>query len=122
MPRYEVHNDGIGPYAIFYCDKCSREYRSQPDVGGTIAQDIGLRVDKRSIRVTELADFVEVGACGTAVVITPVSSILHDKRLYTFGREDEAGKTLTKLYTEITGIQYGEIPDRHGWMRPVNFP
>ena len=32
---------------------------------------------QRPIRVTELADFAEVGACGTAVVITPVSSITH---------------------------------------------
>ena len=41
MPRYDVRNDGIGPYAVFYCDKCEREYRSQPDVTGTIAKDIG---------------------------------------------------------------------------------
>lgn len=41
MPRYDVRNDGVGPYAVFYCDKCDREYRSQPNVGGTIANDIG---------------------------------------------------------------------------------
>ncbi len=41
MPRYDVRNDGVGPYAVFYCDKCSREYRSSPDIGGQIAQDIG---------------------------------------------------------------------------------
>ncbi|MHB1133309.1 MAG: double zinc ribbon domain-containing protein [Chloroflexota bacterium] len=41
MPRYDVRNDGIGPYAVFYCDKCEREYRSQPSVGETIAKDIG---------------------------------------------------------------------------------
>ena len=41
MPRYNVNNDGAGPYAIFYCDKCSREFRSQPDLGNTIAKDIG---------------------------------------------------------------------------------
>jgi branched-chain amino acid aminotransferase len=84
-----------------------------------IAKDFGLRVEKRQIRVSELSDFVEVGACGTAVVITPVSSILHGTRLYSFGKEDEAGKILTELYNEIKGIQYGEIPDRHGWMVPV---
>ncbi|MCE5258272.1 MAG: zinc ribbon domain-containing protein [Chloroflexi bacterium] len=38
MPRYDVRNDGAGPYAAFYCDKCDHEYRSQPNVGGTIAQ------------------------------------------------------------------------------------
>ena len=43
MPRYDVRNDGIGPYAVFYCDKCSREFRSQPDIAGTVTKDIGRR-------------------------------------------------------------------------------
>lgn len=41
MPRYDIRNDGVGPYAVFYCDKCNREFRSSPDIGGTIATDIG---------------------------------------------------------------------------------
>jgi hypothetical protein len=41
MPRYDIRNDGVGPYAVFYCDTCDREYRSQPDIGGAIAKDIG---------------------------------------------------------------------------------
>ncbi len=41
MPRYEVRNDGAGPYAVFYCDKCEREFRSTPDIGATVAKDIG---------------------------------------------------------------------------------
>lgn len=41
MPRYDVRNDGAGPYAVFYCDVCSREFRSQPDVINTVAQDFG---------------------------------------------------------------------------------
>ena len=41
MPNHDVRNDGIGPYAVFYCEKSGREYRSRPDVGGTIAKDIG---------------------------------------------------------------------------------
>jgi double zinc ribbon protein len=38
MPRYYVQNDGMGPYAIFYCDRDNREYRSQPKLGETIAK------------------------------------------------------------------------------------
>jgi hypothetical protein len=41
MPRYDVRNDGAGPYAVFYCDRCNREFRSQPDITSTIANDIG---------------------------------------------------------------------------------
>lgn len=41
MPRYDIRNDGAGPYAIFYCDTCNREFRSQPDLASSIGQDIG---------------------------------------------------------------------------------
>ena len=41
MPRYDIRNDGYGPYAIFYCDSCGREFRSRPDIGKTVSQDIG---------------------------------------------------------------------------------
>jgi branched-chain amino acid aminotransferase, group II len=84
-----------------------------------IAADFGMKVERRKIAVGELAEFAEVGACGTAVVITPVYSIQYGSRLFTFGKEKEAGPTLTKLYTEIQKIQYGEIEDRHGWMHKV---
>lgn len=41
MPRYDVRNDGLGPYAVFYCDSCDREFRGQPNIANTVAQDIG---------------------------------------------------------------------------------
>lgn len=44
MPRYDVRNDGTGPYAVFYCECCDREFRSQPDLKNTISTDIGRRV------------------------------------------------------------------------------
>ena len=41
MPRYDIRNDGAGAYAIFYCDCCGREFRSQPDLTNTVKQDLG---------------------------------------------------------------------------------
>lgn len=41
MPRYDIRNDGAGPYAIFYCEACNREFRSQPEVVASVAQDLG---------------------------------------------------------------------------------
>lgn len=41
MPRYDIRNDGIGPYAVFYCETCDREYRSKPEVASNIAQNVG---------------------------------------------------------------------------------
>ena len=40
MPRYTVSNDGVGPYAIFYCDRDEREYRSTPSVQQTITDSV----------------------------------------------------------------------------------
>jgi len=84
-----------------------------------IAGDFGMKVERRRIPVGELSELKEVGACGTAAVITPVYSVTHGDTVYTFGSEKEAGATLTRLFTEIQGIQYGEIEDRHGWMVTV---
>lgn len=41
MPNYDIRNDGAGPYAVFYCETCNREFRSQPDLASTVAQDLG---------------------------------------------------------------------------------
>ena len=40
MPRNYVTNDGMGPYAIFYCDRCDREYRSQPSFKETVTENV----------------------------------------------------------------------------------
>ncbi len=84
-----------------------------------IAQDLGFTVEKRPVPVESLDIFSEVGACGTATVITPVHSIQHGDKVYRFGSPDKAGETLTRLFQEIQGIQYGELQDRHEWMVPV---
>ncbi|MBN1578572.1 MAG: branched-chain amino acid aminotransferase [Chitinispirillaceae bacterium] len=81
-----------------------------------IAADFGMKVERRRISLKELPEFNEIGACGTAAVITPIYSIACRGKVYTFGKEKEAGTTLTKLFKRIQGIQYGEIEDRHGWM------
>lgn len=84
-----------------------------------LAKDFGLTVEKRQVHVSELGYFKEVGACGTAAVITPICSITHGNKVFTFGNEKKAGETLTRLYKELQAIQYGEVEDRHEWMVPV---
>jgi branched-chain amino acid aminotransferase len=82
----------------------------------TLAKDMGLTVVREPIALASLDQFSEVGACGTAAVLTPVYAIQHGEHKYTFGKPDVAGEVLTKLYTTLQGIQYGEIEDRHGWL------
>lgn len=50
MPRYDVRNDGVGPYAVFYCECCDREFRSTPDVKNAVVQDLGRNVAGNLLR------------------------------------------------------------------------
>jgi len=84
-----------------------------------LAEEMGLTVAHEQIPLDSLDQFSEVGACGTAAVITPVHKVVSRARTYVFGSPDQAGETLTKLYKTLQGIQYGEIADRHGWMVDV---
>ena len=93
-----------------------------------VAEDFGIEVKIRPVPVTELAEFEEAAACGTAVVITPMSHIdikpvLEEDaiaRSYRFTPDGEVGPVCTKLYRSITGIQFGEIEDTHGWCHFVD--
>lgn len=84
-----------------------------------IAQDMGLKVERRPIHVEELAEFSEAGACGTAAVISPIAYIDDadlDKR-YTLSQDGKAGPISTELYERLRAIQYGDYPDEHGWVK-----
>jgi branched-chain amino acid aminotransferase len=84
-----------------------------------LAGEYGLKVFREKIALDEVSQFIEVGACGTAAVITPICSITQGDKTWTFGKADEAGQTLKKLYEHLQGIQYGEREDRHGWLTEV---
>lgn len=85
-----------------------------------LATDMGYQVEKRSVLYSEIEKFKEIGACGTAAVLTPIYSITRDQKEITFGEENRAGEVLTKLYQEFQQIQFGEIEDRHNWMYKLN--
>ena len=83
-----------------------------------LAQDLGLKVERRPVAVEELETFEEVGACGTAAVISPIGEIndIDGGKVYKFCKDGKAGPISTKLYQTLTGIQYGDIEDKHGWV------
>lgn len=82
-----------------------------------LANDIGLKVEKRAVPVDELESFEEVGACGTAAVITPVRKIFDPElnKIYEFSKDNKPGPISTKLYKMLTAIQVGDKPDKHNW-------
>lgn len=83
-----------------------------------IAEDLGLKVERRPIPVEELATFEEAGACGTAAVISPIGKIVDDETNieYVFSKDGRPGPISEQLYTRFRNIQYGIEPDTHSWM------
>lgn len=82
-----------------------------------LAKDMGLEVEQRHITVDELADVSEAAAVGTAAVASPVGEIddLDTGEKYVIAKDGQPGPVTTQLYKTLLGIQYGELPDTHGW-------
>ena len=84
----------------------------------TLAKDMGLTVEKRHITLDELATFEEVGACGTAAVISPIKKIVDrdSDRVFEYCKDGKAGPISTKLYQTLQGIQNGDLEDKYDWV------
>lgn len=83
-----------------------------------VAKDyLGLEVEERQVNKEELADFAEVGLCGTAAVISPIGQIDdHGKSIMVPSGMDSIGPILGKLRETLTGIQMGELKAPEGWV------
>jgi branched-chain amino acid aminotransferase len=84
--------------------------------------DLGIKVERRPVPFDELSSFEEVGACGTAAVITPIRKIMDpdNNTVYTYCRDGKPGPVSTRLYNKLVAIQNGEEPDLHGWTELVD--
>ena len=80
----------------------------------------GMNVGERSLTIDEIATAHENGAIrevwgtGTAAVISPVGELVYNGMSMKINN-GEIGPLSQKLYDTITGIQYGEIEDKHEW-------
>ena len=90
----------------------------------TLLRDRGHDVQERKVALTEVlagiesGEIAEIFACGTAAVITPVGQLKSRQGVY--GAADAApGELTVSLRAELTGIQYGTVADRHGWMHKL---
>jgi branched-chain amino acid aminotransferase len=82
-----------------------------------LAEEFGMKIERRQIPVEELSTFEEAGACGTAAVISPVQRIddLDENKSYVFSKDGQAGPVSIRLYNKLRAIQYGDDPDKYGW-------
>jgi branched-chain amino acid aminotransferase len=83
-----------------------------------LAEDLGLKVERREVAVEELAQFDEAGACGTAAIISPIGKIVDREtgHIYEFCKDGKAGPISQKLFSKLQAIQYGEEEDVHNWV------
>lgn len=96
--------------------------------GGTRAciirllQDAGHRVEETRINFEQLVDDISSGevtemfACGTAAVVSPIGMLGFEGG----AAEMPEGRAVTEaLYRQLSGIQYGRVPDPYGWLYRV---
>ena len=89
-----------------------------------ILREWGYEVEERNISVEELIGAAESGAleeawgCGTAAVVSPMGVLSYQGVDHVINN-NEIGPVTQKLYDELTGIQWGRIPDTHGWIVKV---
>ena len=80
---------------------------------------LGIKVTQRPVRFDEIDQFVECGMCGTAAVISPVGEVDSDDKKVVYGME-HVGPVMKKLRETLTGIQFGEIEDKFGWVHKID--
>ena len=82
-----------------------------------VARDyLGMEVEEREVKITEIGDFEECGLCGTAAVISPVGKIVDHGTEHTYAG---FGPKIQKLYDTLTGIQMGRIEAPEGWITVI---
>ena len=92
--------------------------------GLAILRDWGVPTEERLLSLDELMTTAENGTLeeawciGTAAVISPIGSLFYNGRSYEINH-NRIGELTEKLYNELTGIQWGRIPDRFGWTCPL---
>jgi branched-chain amino acid aminotransferase len=85
-----------------------------------LGKDLGYETEERMIDIHDLMADIKSGkcteafACGTAAVIAPIGKMGYQGEDVIIN-DDKVGSVTRHLYDELTGIQYGRIPDRFGW-------
>lgn len=91
------------------------------DTALDLTKSWGMKVNERRISIDELIQsskegrLQEVFGTGTAAVISPVDEIQYRDTNININH-GQIGPIARRLFDEISGIQYGEISDTHGWI------
>ncbi|MBQ8057072.1 MAG: branched-chain amino acid aminotransferase [Ruminococcus sp.] len=86
-----------------------------------VLRNEGYNVSERLISIDELEEAMESGkleeawGCGTAAVISPIGELCYKGKKYAVNN-GEIGETTQHLYDTLTGIQWGKVEDKFGWI------
>ena len=89
-----------------------------------ICRDKGYKVSERRISIEEIAKAYddgkldEVFGTGTAAVISPVGHLKWNDKIMTIN-DNKIGEISHMLYDTMTGIQWGKLEDKYGWIVPI---
>ena len=89
-----------------------------------MAGHLGIQAEERLISIDELVEEIESGklneafGSGTAAVISSVGIINYNGKEYVINN-NETGYWTKKFFDTLTGIQYGELEDKYGWVYRV---
>ena len=87
-----------------------------------LLKDWGYEVEERQLAAEEIFTALAEGrlqeawGCGTAAVVSPIGELSFHDKAYTIN-DFQIGPVTRRLYDELTGIQYGRLPDTHGWTK-----
>ncbi|MFI3294733.1 MAG: branched-chain amino acid aminotransferase [Rikenellaceae bacterium] len=79
-----------------------------------IARYVGMDVECRDIPVSELSEFEECGACGTAAVIAPIEEVFDPRDGKKYSYHCVGDKTMV-IYQFYKDLQVGLREDQWGW-------
>jgi branched-chain amino acid aminotransferase len=91
----------------------------------TLLRGWGMKVSERRISMDEIIEASKAGqlrevfGTGTAAVISPVGELGWAHGSVKVGSGGGVGDLTRKLYETLQGIQYGHLPDVHGWLSEV---
>jgi branched-chain amino acid aminotransferase len=89
------------------------------------AKDLQLTVQERAYGLEEMVDGLRMGriteaiACGTAASITGIRSFHFDNGSVVPVGKASPGPVTNALFHRLQDIQYGRLPDKYGWVVPV---
>lgn len=89
-----------------------------------VLRNMGYKVTERKLSISEVFEAADKGkleevfGTGTAAVISPVGELNWNGKIITINN-NKIGEVSQKLYDTLTGIQWGTVEDKFGWMVEV---